>query len=93
MGYSDGSHRAYKTGKILGTVGPPGPPGLKGIGYKLNDSGNCDIQNKKLTAVGEGVDNQDAVNKHQMEVGLSTKPNKTDVVLVNGQIMISEEIN
>ena len=38
-----------------------------------------------IANVGEGVDNDDAVTKHQMEVGLSTKPDPTDVILVNGR--------
>ena len=52
---------------------------------KLDSNNNYDIQQKRLANVGEGVDNGDAVTKHQMEVGLSTKPNPTDVILVNGR--------
>ena len=47
MGVFDGSHQLPKKG----TPGPSGQPGPPGIGYKLNDSGDYDIQNKKLTAV------------------------------------------
>ena len=54
-------------------------------GLKLDLNNNYDIQQKRLANVGEGVDNDDAVTKHQMEVGLSTKPNPTDVILVNGR--------
>ena len=38
-----------------------------------------------LTNVAEGVDNDDAITKYQMEVGLSTKPDPTDVLLLNGR--------
>ena len=72
---------------LKGAVGPSGPPGsagTDGAGHKLDSSGNYDIQNKRLINVGEGVNNADAVNKHQMEVGLQTKPGFTDVLLVNG---------
>ena len=63
-------------------------------GLKLNSNNNYDIQQKRLANVGEGVDNDDAVTKHQMEVGLSTKPNPTDVILVNGRNhMITSIIN
>ena len=39
---------------------------------------------KKLVNVDEGENNQDVVNKHQLDVGLQTKPNKTDVLLLDG---------
>ena len=35
--------------------------------------------------MGEGVDGGDAVTKHQMEVGLSTKPDQTGVLLLDGR--------
>ena len=46
--------------------------------------GDYDMQNKKLVNVDEGENNQDVVNKHQLDVGLQTKPNKTDVLLLDG---------
>ena len=54
------------------------------IGFKLTDTGDYDMQNKKLVNVDEGENNQDVVNKHQLDVGLQTKPNKTDVLLLDG---------
>ena len=54
-------------------------------GLKLDSNKNYDIHQKRLANVGEGVDNDDAVTKHQMEVGLSTKPNPTNVLLLNGR--------
>ena len=53
-------------------------------GLKLDKNNNYDIQQKRLANVGEGIDQQDAITKHQLEVGLSTKPNPTDVILVDG---------
>ena len=47
MVFFDGSHQLPKEG----TPGPPGPPGPPGIGYALTDSGDYDIQNKKLLNV------------------------------------------
>ena len=58
--------------------------GLPGVGFKLTDTGDYDMQNKKLVNVDEGGNNQDVVNKHQLDVGLQTKPNKTDVLLLDG---------
>ena len=58
--------------------------GLPGVGFKLTVTGDYDMQNKKLVNVDEGENNQDVVNKHQLDVGLQTKPNKTDVLLLDG---------
>ena len=53
------------------------------VGFKLDDdTGNFDIQNKRLANLSEGIGNDDAITKHQMEVGLSTKLNPTDVLLL-----------
>ena len=75
--HSSSSDTAANTGE-RGTVGRPG------IGFKLTDMGDYDMQNKKLVNVDEGDNNQDVVNKHQLDVGLQTKPNKTDVLLLDG---------
>ena len=69
--------------KTIQTYGK-GIPGLPGIGFKLTVAGDYDMQNKKLVNVDEGENNQDVVNKHQLDVGLQTKPNKTDVLLLDG---------
>ena len=54
-------------------------------GLKLDANNNYDIQQKRLANVGEGVDGGDAVTKHPMEVGLSTKPDSTSVLLLDGR--------
>ena len=54
-------------------------------GLKLDENNNYDIQQKRLANVGEGVDGGDAVTKHQMEVGLATKPDSTGVLLLDGR--------
>ena len=54
-------------------------------GLKLDANNNYDIQQKRLANVGEGVDGGDAVTKHQMEVGLATKPDQTSVLLLDGR--------
>ena len=58
--------------------------GSPGIGFKIIDR-NYDIQNKRLANLSKAIANNDAITKHQMEVGLSTKPYPTDVLLLNGQ--------
>lgn len=60
---------------------------------KLDSNNNHDIQNERLVNVGEGVNSDDAITKHQMEVGLSTKPNPTDVILVNGRNHVTDDLN
>ena len=80
MSYSNGllSDQSYQTANKYVQRGLPG------VGFKLTDTGDYDMQNKKLVNVDEGDKNQDVVNKHQLDVGLQTKPNKTDVLLLDG---------
>ena len=42
---------------------------------------DLDLNNNRIINVDEGVNNQDAVNKHQLDVGLQTKPNTNTVIL------------
>ena len=80
MSYSNGllSDQSYQTANKYVQRGLPG------VGFKLTVMGDYDMQNKKLVNVDEGENNQDVVNKHQLDVGLQTKPNKTDVLLLDG---------
>ena len=80
MSYSNGllSDQSYQT------VNKYVQKGLPGVGFKLTVTGDYDMQNKKLVNVDEGENNQDVVNKHQLDVGLQTKPNKTSVLLLDG---------
>ena len=80
MSYSNGllPDQSYQTANKYGQRGLPG------VGFKLTVAGDYDMQNKKLVNVDEGENNQDVVNKHQLDVGLQTKPNKTDVLLLDG---------
>ena len=50
-----------------------GQRGLPGIGYKLTSDGDYDIQNKKLTNVKNGDENNDVMNKSQIESYVSNK--------------------
>ena len=50
--------------------------GTAGVGFKLTSDGNYDMDTKRLTNLDEGVNSDDAITKHQREVGLSTKLNK-----------------
>ena len=53
--------------------------GSPGVGFSLTSDGNYDMTNKKLKNVGEGVESSDAVTKHQLEVTMNTKANKTSL--------------
>ena len=55
--HSSPSNSAANTG----TVGRPG------IGFKLTDTGDYDMQNKKLVNVKSGMDSNDAANKSQLD--------------------------
>ena len=56
-----------------------GIQGSPGVGFSLTRDGNYDTVNKKLKNVGEGVESSDAVTKHQLEVSLNTKLDKTSL--------------
>ena len=63
MSYSNGllSDQSYQTANKYGQRGLPG------VGFKLMDTGDYDMQNKKLTTVKSGTDSNDAVNKSQLD--------------------------
>ena len=50
-----------------------------GVGFNLTKDGNYDMLNKKRKNVGEGVESSDAITKHQLEVSMNTKLNKTSL--------------
>ena len=50
-----------------------------GVGFSLTQDGNYDMNNKKLKNVGEGVESSDAATKHQLEVSMNTKADKTSL--------------
>ena len=70
---------------------------IQGGGLKLDWNNNYDIQQRRLTIVGEGIGNNDAITKHQMEAniqaGLQTKLNRTDVVLVDGSTHMTGDLD
>ena len=63
MSYSNGllSDQSYQTAKKYVQRGLPG------VGFKFTDTGDYDMQNKKLTNVKSGTDSNDAVNKSQLD--------------------------
>ena len=54
-------------------------------GFKLDANNNYDMQQKRLANLAEAVDADDAITKHQMEVGLSNKSDQTNVLLLDGR--------
>ena len=57
-----------------------GIQGSPGVGFSLTRDGNYDINHKKkLKNVGEGFESSDAVTKHQLEVSMNTKLDKTSL--------------
>ena len=63
MSYSNGllSDQSYQTANKYVQRGLPG------VGFQLTDTGDYDMQNKKLTNVKSGTDSNDAVNKSQLD--------------------------
>ena len=56
-----------------------GIQGSPGVGFSLTRDGNYDMNNKKLKNVDEGVESSDAVTKHQLEVTINTKLDKSSL--------------
>ena len=54
-------------------------------GFKLDKNNNYDMQQKRLANLAEAVDADDAITKHQMEVGLAGKVDSTSVLLLDGR--------
>ena len=61
------SSTSFTTGGFR-TVPLQGPAGPQGIGFKLTQNGNYDIQNKKLLNVKQGTDPNDVVTKSQIQL-------------------------
>jgi len=67
--------------------GGKGPAGRDGIGFKLTDDGNYDIDGKRLTNLAEPKDNSDASPKNyvdtkntQQDTAINSKAEKADVI-------------
>ena len=66
MGFSNGQLESTSaTGK-----GEKGDPGLPGIGFRLTDDGNFDIDSKRLTEVAAPIHNNDAATKEYVDNNL-----------------------
>ena len=61
------SSSSFTTGGFR-TVPLQGAAGPQGIGFKLTQNGNYDIQNKKLVNVKQGADPNDVVSKSQIQL-------------------------
>ena len=71
--FNQHSNNQHQQGFLRGLQGSPG------VGFNLTKDGNYDMLNKKLKNVGEGDESSDAITKHQLEVSMNTKLNKTSL--------------
>ena len=83
MSYSNGllSDQSYQTANKY-------VQGLPGVGFKLTDTGDYDMQNKKLVNVKNGVNGSDAVTKSQLD----TKTSLLDGARTNGYIVNNKAV-
>ena len=70
--FNQHSNNQPQRGFLRGLQGSPG------VGFNLTKDGNYEL-NKKLKNVGEGEESSDAITKHQLEVSMNTKLNKTSL--------------
>ena len=68
-------------------VGQRGLPELPGVGFKLTDDGNYDIDGKRLTKIATPVDNEDASTKAYVvtenakrDIAIADKASKNDLI-------------
>ena len=83
MSYSNGllSDQSYKSANKF-------VQGLPGVGFKLTDTGDYDMQNKKLVNVKNGVNGSDAVTKSQLD----TKTSLLDGARTHGYIVNNKAV-
>ena len=90
MSYSNGLLESTST-KII--------EGIPGVGFKLTPDGNYDMNNKKLVNVKDGINNNDAINKKQLEDYVDSKITDKDGIDLDNyqrkdkQIVLSTDIN
>ena len=84
MSYSNGllSDQSYQTANKYVQRGLPG------VGFKLTDMGDYDMQNKKLTNAKSGTDSNDAVNKSQLDATTNLLHGSRAGVVVNDKAVI-----
>ena len=59
----------------------------------ISVTSDFDFGNNKISNLAEGTGNSDAVTKHQLQTGLSTKPNTNQVVLRDGSQDMTGNLN
>ena len=66
--------------------------GVPGAGFNLTSDGNYAMVNKKLTNVGEGTSNSDAITKHQLDTAMIDKhDNNQDIDLKDTDNVINSK--
>ena len=78
--------------------GGKGPQGPAGVGFKLTRDGNFNLENKKMTNVAQGIDDDDAVVMHQfasLDTGLKTELSqlRSDSLQVDGSSHMTGDLD
>ena len=86
-----GIFNEHSSSSSFTTVPLQGAAGPQGIGFKLTQNGNYDIQNKKLVNVKQGADPNDVVTKSQIQL-LDNAPGNVQadkaVIYSNSEVFI-----
>ena len=79
-------------GHIQTQIGGPGAQKPPGVGFKLTDDGNYDIDNKKLRNVASPQTNNDATTKSYVDVAVSKTLKKDGTDQMNGSLDMNNSI-
>ena len=84
---------SYQNG-VQKSINSIGSRGLPGIGFKLDDNNDYDMQNKKLVNVKQGTNNDDVVTKSQLDSEIAKIPSAdtTQFVKKSGATMTGDLI-
>ena len=95
MSYSNGLLPSSST-----TSPQRGLPGVPGVGFKLTDDGNFDIDGKRLTNMSQPTNGSDAttmdyvdIKNAQQDIAINSKAEKDEVLFLDGSKSMTGNLN